>query len=202
MSRTEPAPSSEGQELHAAPSLQTNRLTLRPWRESDIEPFAVMNADPRVMEFFPSIRTREQTRSTVERAVASFDKHGFGWWAVEVRGVAPFIGFIGLAYPGFESDFTPCVEVGWRIAFDHWGQGYATEGARAALSFGFDQRQFPEIVSFTAVDNQRSRRVMEKLGMTHAVTDDFDHPVIDRENRLCRHVLYRISRERWNEQKS
>jgi RimJ/RimL family protein N-acetyltransferase len=160
-----------------------------------------MNADPRVMEFFPSIRTREQTHSTVERAIASFDRHGFGWWAVEVPGAAPFIGFIGLAHPGFDSHFTPCVEVGWRLAFDHWGQGYATEGARAALSFGFDHLQFPEIVSFTAVDNHRSRRVMVKLGMTHSSTDDFDHPSIDPEHRLCWHVLYRMSREQWDDQR-
>jgi len=184
--------------MHEAPSIQTNRLLLRPWRPSDLEPFAAMNNDPRVREFFPSLLTREHSDSTVERTIDEFNKNGFGWWAVEVSGVAPFIGFIGLTYARFESHFTPCVEIGWRIAFEHWGRGYATEGAHAALSFGFDRLQFTEIVAFTAVDNERSRRVMDKLGMVHSLEDDFDHPNIDREHRLCRHVLYRLTRDRWN----
>ena len=114
-------------------------------------------------------------------------------WAVEVRNVAPFIGFIGLAVPRFESHFTPCVEIGWRLSADHWGRGYATEGAQAALTFGFDVVGLPEIVSFTVPDNIRSRRVMEKIGMKRDPAEDFDHPSLPDGHRLQRHVLYRIA---------
>jgi RimJ/RimL family protein N-acetyltransferase len=173
--------------------LGTERLRLRRWRPSDRDPFAALNADPRVMEHFPSLVSREESDALAGRIESHFDQHGFGLWAVEVVGVEAFVGFIGLCIPRFVAPFTPCVEIGWRLAAQYWGQGLATEGARAALAFGFETLGLKEIVSFTATVNLRSRRVMEKLGMTHNPADDFDHPVLPREHRLSRHVLYRIA---------
>jgi RimJ/RimL family protein N-acetyltransferase len=172
--------------------LETERLLLRRWRPEDREPFARMNADPRVMEFFPKQFTREESDASVDRIDAHFQKHEFGLWAVELPGEAPFIGFIGLAVPRFEAAFTPCVEVGWRLAAEHWGRGYATEGARAALAFGFGSLKLDEIVSFTVPTNVRSRRVMEKIGMSHCPEEDFEHPLVPEGHPLRRHVLYRI----------
>jgi len=174
--------------------LRTSRLLLRRWRLEDRDPFAAMNADPRVMEHFPAMLSRQESDARLERIEAHFEKHGFGLWAVEIPGVATFAGFIGVSIPGFEAHFTPCLEVGWRLAFEHWNRGYATEGARAALAFGFKSLQAEEIVSFTVPANVRSRRVMEKLGMTHSPRDDFDHPVLPESHPLRRHVLYRLSR--------
>jgi ribosomal-protein-alanine N-acetyltransferase len=156
-----------------------------------------MNADPRVMEHFPATLSRAESDATVDRITAHFDAHGFGLWAVEIPGVAPFGGFVGLCQPRFEAHFTPCVEVGWRLAAEHWGQGYATEAAKAALKFGFETLGLHEIVSFTVPANRRSRRVMEKLGMMHDPDDDFDHPILATGHPLCRHVLYRIAVAEW-----
>jgi ribosomal-protein-alanine N-acetyltransferase len=174
--------------------LDTDRLLLRRWRLEDRAAFARMNADPRVMEFFPKLLTREESDAAADRIEAHFQQHGFGLWAVEIPDVAAFAGFVGLATPRFEAAFTPCVEIGWRLAAEHWGRGYATEGARAALEFGFGKLGLTEILSFTAVDNVRSRRVMEKIGMTHCPADDFDHPLLPAGHPLSRHVLYRIGR--------
>ena len=174
--------------------LRTERLLLRRWRPDDRVPFAVLNADPRVMEHFPAPLSRAESDERVARIEAHFEQYGFGYWAVEIIDIAPFAGFIGLAVPGFEAHFTPCIEIGWRIAAEYWGCGYATEGARAALTFGFESLNLDEIVSFTVPENVRSRRVMEKLGMTHDPRDDFDHPSLPAGHRLCRHVLYRIGR--------
>ncbi len=171
--------------------IKTERLLLRRWRQEDRPLFAAMNADPRVMEFFPKLLSREESDATVDRIEAHFAQHGFGLWVVEVPGVTPFAGFVGLAHPRFEASFTPCVEIGWRLAAEHWGRGYATEGAQAALAFGFEQLNLAEILSFTVPDNLRSRRVMEKIGMTHSPADDFDHPLLPEGHRLRRHVLYR-----------
>ena len=176
-----------------AQQLRTERLCLRRWRTEDREPFAALNRDPRVMEFLPAPLSPEESGALIDRLEAHFQRHGFGLWAVEVPGVASCIGFIGLSVPGFETHFTPCVEVGWRLAAEHWGQGYATEGARAALAYGFEALGLAEIVSFTVPDNLRSRRVMEKLGMTHNRIDDFDHPLLAPGHRLRRHVLYRCT---------
>lgn len=151
-----------------------------------------MNADPRVMEHFPKLLTREESDSRIDSNERHFEQHGYGAWAVEVPGVAPFIGFIGLSVPQFQSPFMPCVEIGWRLAADFWGRGYATEGARAAVEFGFKQLSLPEIVSFTATANERSRRVMEKLGMTHDPAEDFNHPLLPQGHPLSHHVLYRL----------
>jgi ribosomal-protein-alanine N-acetyltransferase len=166
---------------------------LRRWRDEDREPFAALNADPRVMEFFPGTLSRAESDALVDRIEAHFDKHGFGAWAIEVPGVAGFVGFTGLSVPRFEAPFMPCVEVGWRLAVDHWGKGYASEAARLALSYGFETLDLPEIVSFTATTNRRSTAVMERLGMRRDPADDFDHPALPEGHRLRRHVLYRLS---------
>jgi ribosomal-protein-alanine N-acetyltransferase len=176
--------------------IRTDRLLLRRWTDADGEPFAAMNADPRVMEHFPALLSREESDAVAARIEAHFERHGFGLWAVEIVGVAPFAGFIGLSIPRFEAHFTPCVEVGWRLAAEHWGRGYATEGARAALAFGFDSLLLDEVVSFTALGNLPSRRVMEKSGMTHDTGGDFDHPSLPPGHKLSRHALYRIARPR------
>lgn len=177
--------------------IRTKRLILRPWSEKDLEPFAKLNADPRVMQYFPSVLNRNESYDFARRIIANFEAQGWGLWAVSVPGVADFIGFIGLAKPSFEAHFTPAVEVGWRLAFDHWGQGYATEGAKAALEYGFETLQLPEIVSFTAAQNTRSIRIMEKIGMHHDPKDDFDHPKLPKEHALSRHVLYRLKVDKW-----
>lgn len=174
--------------------LRTDRLYLRRWRASDREPFAKLNGDPRVMEFFPALLSRHESDERIERIEAHFQQHGFGLWAVEIPGVTPFAGFIGLSIPRFEAPFTPCIEVGWRLDAAYWKRGFATEGAKAALDFGFRWLQAPEIVSFTVPLNVRSRRVMEKLGMTHSAGEDFDHPLLAEGHPLRRHVLYRLRR--------
>jgi len=172
-------------------NMETDRLILRRWREEDREPFARMNSDPAVMEFFPALLTREESDATVDRIEAHFAAHGFGVWATELKGTGEFIGFVGLCIPTFQSHFTPCVEIGWRLAAAHWGSGIATEGARSAVEFAIGELGLKELVSFTAEQNMRSRRVMEKIGMTHDVADDFEHPALPEGHWLRRHVLYR-----------
>lgn len=172
--------------------LRTPRLVLRQWRDEDLAPFAAMNADPRVMEHFPSALTREESDAMAGRLRAEIEQRGFGFWAVEVPGSAHFVGFVGLSVPSFGAPFMPCVEIGWRIAFDHWGKGIATEGARFALDAAFGELQLSEVVAFTATGNTRSRRVMERLGMRHDPREDFDHPSIAEGHPVRRHVLYRV----------
>jgi len=179
------------------PELRTDRLLLRSWRDSDRAPFADMNADPAVMEHLPSPLTREESDALAERIARSFADHRLGLWALEVPGVAPFIGFTGLSIPAFDAPFMPCVEVGWRLARAHWGAGYASEAARAAITDGFDRLALAEIVSFTVLANERSRRVMERLGMHRSAEDDFDHPRLPAGHRLAPHVLYRLKVEEW-----
>ncbi len=176
--------------------LRTPRLALRAWRPEDREPFAAMTADPAVMEHFPATMTREQSDAFVDRIEAPMAADGWGLWAVEVVGGDRFIGYVGLARPGFEAHFTPAVEVGWRLAATAWGHGYATEAASEALRFAFDELALDEVVSFTIVGNVRSRAVMERLGMTHDPADDFDHPNLP-EWPQRRHVLYRIGQAGW-----
>jgi RimJ/RimL family protein N-acetyltransferase len=174
--------------------LRTQRLRLRRWLPADREPFAALNADPRVAEFLPAPLAREASDALAARVEAHFETHGFGLWAVEAPGVTSFVGFAGLSIPAFSARFTPCVEIGWRLAVPFWGRGYATEAARAALGFGFRQLRLGEIVSFTVPGNLRSRRVMEKLGMRRDPADDFDHPALPEGHPFRRHVLYRIAR--------
>jgi RimJ/RimL family protein N-acetyltransferase len=168
--------------------VQTPRLLLRNWRESDRTPFASLNGDPEVMEHFPSTLTREESDALFDRVQNHTALHGFGPWAVEIPGVAEFAGFIGLAIPSFEAPFAPTAEVAWRLARAHWGSGYATEGARAALDFAFSQLELSEVVSFTIPQNLRSIGVMKRLGMRYA--GEFNHP-----QGGTPHVLYRLKKE-------
>lgn len=166
--------------------LRTERLILRAWRPGDRAPFATLNADPVVMEHFPSTLNAEQSDAMVDRIEVHFDAHGFGFWALEHDG--RFLGFTGLQHVGFVAAFTPGVEVGWRLARDAWGQGYASEAATAALAYGLQRHD--SIVSFTAVTNVRSQRVMRRIGMTYE--GEFDNPRLPEGDPLRRHVLYRI----------
>lgn len=175
----------------------TPRLVLRAWRDGDLPAYAALNADPRVMEFFPKVLDRAESDASASRIGEHFERHGFGLWAVEVIGGPEFIGFVGLNVPKFEAHFTPCVEIGWRLAHEHWGRGYASEAARRALQFAFQELSLGEIVSFTVPANLRSRRVMERIGMARSDEDDFDHPMLLEGHALRRHVLYRLSRARW-----
>ena len=162
--------------LGGMPDLRGERVLLRAWCPTDLPAFAALNADPRVMEYLPKELSREESDALARRCQEGLDARGYGLWAVEVPGMADFIGYVGLSVPRFAAAFTPCVEVGWRIAHEHWGRGYATEAARLALAFGFGQAALEEIVSFTVPANRRSRAVMERLGMTHDPKEDFDPP--------------------------
>src|SRR5215469_1365749 len=177
------------------PILTTHRLILRPWRESDREPFARMNADPRVMEFLATRPSREESDAMVDRIGTHFREHGFGLWAAELRRDGAFAGFVGFDIPSYDAPYS--VEIGWRFGVEHWGQGLATEGAQAAVGYGFQTLGFPEIVATTVPANTRSRRVMEKLGLTHNSADDFEHPLLPERHPLRRHVLYRLRRSDW-----
>ncbi len=173
--------------------LDTDRLILREWKDEDIPAFIAMNQDPRVMEFFPALRTEQESRALVERICQHFRAHGFGAFAVELKATGEFIGFTSLMIPDFEAHFTPCVEIGWRLAHKFWGKGYATEAAKAVLKEGFEKHGLEEIVSFTSMLNKPSMRVMEKIGLKRDLNGDFDHPNIPKDHRLARHVLYRLS---------
>lgn len=175
----------------------TKRLMLRPWQESDLEPFVAINADPRAMEYFPGVRGREETASEYHRIIKHFAKYGWGLWAVTLIDNPTFMGFIGLNQIDSVFPFAPAVEIGWRLAPDYWGKGYATEGAMAVLKYGFATVKLSEIVAFTTEHNMRSRNVMEKIGMHHNPKDDFDHPKLPEGHPLRRHVLYRLGVNEW-----
>ena len=177
--------------------LRTERLLLRQWRPQDRDPFAALNDDPAVMEHFPGHLTREASDAMADRIEAALAQHGWGLWAAEVLRTGDFIGFVGLSIPRFEAHFTPCVEIGWRLARSSWGHGYATEGARAALAHAFGPLRLTEVVAMTVPANDRSRSVMHKLGMTRDEAADFDHPLVPEGDPNRRHVLYRIAREDW-----
>lgn len=176
--------------------LQTERLRLRAWRDADREPFAAMNADPEVMEFFPAPLDRATSDAGIDIWRQQFAERGWSNWAAELRGTGQFIGFIGLSIPRRRLPCSPCVEVAWRLARNAWGQGYASEGARAALRCGFEQLGLDEIVSFTAIGNRRSRAVMERIGMQDA-QQDFEHPGVPEGHPLRLHCLYRLRRKDW-----
>jgi RimJ/RimL family protein N-acetyltransferase len=173
--------------------MTTDRLILRRWRQSDLEPFVRLNADARVMEFMPGVLSGQESNLLADRIEAHFQQHGFGLYAAELRSNASFIGFVVLSVPSFQAAFTPCVEIGWRLAAAYWGQGLATEGAREVVRYGFEILRLPELVSFTVPANTRSIGVMKKLGMRNNPKDDFDHPRLPIEHPLRRHVLYRLS---------
>jgi RimJ/RimL family protein N-acetyltransferase len=184
--------------------LETEQLHLRQWIESDREPFARLNADPRVMEFLPSILDRAASDAMIDRLQTKIAERGWGFWAVESKQDNQFIGFVGLQIPKADFPFSPCVEIGWRLAFEYWGKGYATEAAQAALKVGFvggafpwgNRLELPEIVSFTAIDNHRSSAVMERLGMNREA-ETFEHPSLPVGHPLREHCLYRLSRDKW-----
>jgi ribosomal-protein-alanine N-acetyltransferase len=180
----------------AGPTLTTERLVLRPWQKDDLEPMAALNGDPATMRYFPAPLTRGQSDTFVANMVRAFTRHQMGMWAVEVVGGPSCIGAVGLLPVGFEAHFTPAVEVGWRLAREHWGRGYATEAARAALGYGFGDLALDEVVSFTAAVNGLSRAVMERLGMHRDPAEDFAHPRV-KAGRLQPHVLYRLGAAEW-----
>jgi RimJ/RimL family protein N-acetyltransferase len=176
---------------------ETERLWLRQWSASDREPFARLCADPRVMEFYPNILDRTASDAMVDRIEGLIGDRGWGLWAVELKADKQFIGYVGLHVPNYDLPCSPCVEIGWRLACEYWGKGYATEAAQAALKVGFDRLNLPEIVSFTATINRRSRAVMERLGMKLAA-ETFEHPLVPAGHILREHVLYRLSQEQWH----
>jgi len=173
--------------------LTTGRLKLRQWRDADLAPFATLNADPEVMRYFPSTLAQEQSDEFAGYVYETIERQGWGLWAVEVTDGPPFIGFVGLNRVSFEEHFTPAVEVGWRLDRPFWGNGYATEAAAAAVTFGLEQLHLEEIVSFTSTLNEPSIRVMRRLGMWHDAAGDFDHPRVAEGSPLRRHVLYRLA---------
>ncbi|HEX5275658.1 MAG TPA: GNAT family N-acetyltransferase [Candidatus Rubrimentiphilum sp.] len=177
-------------------AVETPRLILRQWCDADLDTWAQMNADPHVMEFFTERLDRASSDEVAAKMRARIDRDGYGLWAVEIKETGAFAGLIGLNEMAADIPVTPKREVGWRLAFDAWGRGYATEGARAALQFAFDELGWPEVVAVTAVINKRSQRVMERLGMIRDPDADFDHPRVPEGNRLRRHMLFRIDRER------
>jgi ribosomal-protein-alanine N-acetyltransferase len=172
--------------------IRTERLLLRRWRPEDHAPFAALNADPVVMEHFPAVLTRAESDAFVERIEAHFVEHGYGLWAVEDD--TGFVGFTGLLWTTFETSFTPALEVGWRLARHAWGKGYATEAAVASLRRGFEEED--SIVSFTALVNRRSWRVMERVGMRREL--EFEHPRVPEGHPVRPHVLYRADRQTWS----
>jgi len=176
--------------------LSTARLVLRRWADADREPFAALNADPEVMRYFRGPLDRTASDAFADRIESSFDELGYGLWAVELRSSGEFIGFTGLARQTFPAHFTPAVEVGWRLGRSAWGNGYATEAARAALDFAFDVAGLEEVVSTTTRTNERSQAVMRRLGMTHDAADDFAYPLLPDAHPFRPHVLYRMSKQR------
>lgn len=171
---------------------RSERLGFRNWTDADIPPFASLTADPVVMEFFPNTLSYEETASLVKKFRMDFEEHGFCFYAVDRLDTGEFIGFIGLKKPNFKADFTPCVEIGWRLMHSVWGSGFATEGAIRCLQYAFNELQLQEVYSFTAVINKRSERIMQKAGMTKI--GEFPHPVLADGHPLQQHVLYRITR--------
>ena len=170
--------------------LETDRLKLRAWQESDLQPFAELNADKDVMLYFPSVLTREQSDNLADKFQHLILDHGWGFWAVELKATGQFIGFTGLNTQPEQFIFSPCVEIGWRFAKQYWHQGYATEAAKACLKFAFETLQLKEVVSFTAVHNTASEHVMQRLGMQAMF--EFNHPALTQESPLSRHILYKI----------
>ncbi len=177
------------------PSLTTERLLLRRWRDTDRLPFQKLNSDPRVMEFMPGLLSPEASDELIARIEAHFEQHGFGPFAAELREDGAFLGYIGLYVPTFDAEFMPAIEIAWRLSADYWGRGLATEGARSVVRHAFAELGLSGLVSFTVPENLRSRRVMEKLGMAHDLRDDFDHPHLPEGHALRHHVLYRLARQ-------
>jgi len=178
--------------------IQTERLLLRQWRKEDLPEFAGITSDPVVMEFYPSILSSIESNTMAERLESLISERGWGFWAVEIKDGKSFIGFVGLHKPTYELPFTPCVEVGWLLAKECWGKGYATEAGKASMNVGFNELGLSEIYSFTSISNKRSRAVMKRLSMVN-LNKNFEHPKIPPGSSLRKHVLYKVDRKRWNE---
>ncbi len=181
--------------------LETDRLKLRKWKAEDFDPFARMSADPEVMEYFPGVLDRKKSDALVNKTVELMLKRGWGLWAVEELKTENFMGFVGLHKPTYDLPFTPCTEIGWRLSRPYWGKGYATEASKIALDFAFNTLHLNKVYSFTTVNNLRSRSVMERIGMTNT-NENFEHPAIPVGHKLREHVLYKITREMWNNLKA
>lgn len=177
--------------------LDTPRLRLRAWRDSDLDPLAELCADPLVMRYFPGLLSRDDCAAAMARCRIHFARYGFGFWALELKENGRLIGLAGLAWSRLQLPFCPAVEVGWRLAHDHWGQGLAKEAAEASLACAFDRLQLAEVVAYTAAVNEPSLGLMEALGMQHEPADDFEHPHISAGHPLRPHRLYRITRDAW-----
>jgi RimJ/RimL family protein N-acetyltransferase len=177
--------------------LESARLLMRQWRDDDLAAFADMCADPHVMRYFPELLSRLESAALIGRVRGHFAELGFGLWALERKDTGQFIGFTGLGVVSFEAHFTPAIEIGWRLAREHWGFGYASEAAWTALGCGFEHLGVDQIVSFTAQSNEPSQKVMQAIGMTHDPADNFEHPQLPSGHPLQPHVLYRITRQQW-----
>lgn len=180
----------------ALTTLETKRVLLRPWQPSDLEPFAKMNADPKVMRYYPATLSQEESDDFCERIQQRFVENGWGFWALEHKATGAFMGFTGLNIPGYDLPCNPCIEVGWRLAYPFWGNGFATEAARGCLAFAFQQLAAPKVVAFASVINERSWQVMKRLGM-HDTQKNFHHPIIPQGHQLAEHVLYEITKDTW-----
>ncbi len=185
--------------IDKCPRIETERLVLRKWEERDIDGMAEMNADPRVMEFFPSALSREESQKFLDRLIEKQEEFGFAVPVVEDKASGKFLGFCGLNIPTYPKPlpFDPCIEMGWRFISDAWGKGIALESARIWLRFGFETLQRDEIVAFTAIQNVRSQKLMQRLDMVTDSADDFDHQMLEPDHPLARHVLYRMSKDRF-----
>lgn len=173
--------------------LETPRLILRTWQDSDLEPFSSINKDKQVMEFFPATLSTEETREFIKKLTTHFEEHGYTFYATELKETKELIGFCGLLYVNFNAPFSPTTEIAWRLSSKHWGKGYAPEAAKAVLDYAFTSLKLDKIVSFTVPENKKSIRVMQKIGMQRNSSEDFHHPKLPKDHRLSRHVLYRIT---------
>ena len=174
--------------------IETERLILRTWKESDAEAYFAINQDPKVLEFLPGPLSMDVVKQFIADKNQCFVDHRYTLWAVEEKMTGAMIGFIGFSSPAWKAHFTPCIEIGWRLGSQYWGKGYATEGAKAVLEYGFRQFDWDQILSFTVPDNSRSIRVMEKIGLKRDMNADFAHPALSLDHRLSEHVLYRVNR--------
>lgn len=177
--------------------IETRRLYLRAWKDEDIAPFAAMNACPKVMQHMPGYLSESESRAWVGRIQDHFATHGYGLFAVERKDSGAFIGYVGIQQVSFDAPFTPAVEIGWRIATDHWGHGFAPEAAWHVLDHAFTHTYINEIVSLTILANTQSRRVMDKIGMQRDENGDFEHPRLPEGHHLRPHILYRMTKDDW-----
>jgi RimJ/RimL family protein N-acetyltransferase len=176
--------------------IQTQRLTLRQWRAEDWPAFANLNADPVVMEYYPRVLSTQESNAMAHRIESLIAEKGWGFWAVENLDDKQFIGFVGLNNPTYKLPITDCVEIGWRLAKEYWGHGYATEAAQASLAVAFEKLNLTEVYSFASVANKKSHAVMQRIGMINT-NNNFEHPIIPENHPLREHVLYKIDKQTW-----